>query len=225
MHALAAQGREQKRKACINFTQMNLFNSKWYCNGNTLPHNWNLWFSYVIILVQCNFFMSFQSIVIHVHYHNKFPKFVCNVIDLCTTSGHIIKIIWSFPLKTNICDERVCSKETSGTALTHKHSSHHCVAEWGMSGFNGASKRIWKFELSPWTPVPVRVSVAPTPSAFGKTGQGNGIRESTHCSASLRATDYDHHKCQALTYRLEITNTGLLTQMHHQFCEVKIVIK
>ena len=24
---------------------MNLF-SKWYCNGNTLPHNWNLWTSY-----------------------------------------------------------------------------------------------------------------------------------------------------------------------------------
>ena len=46
MHTLAAQGREQKRKACINFTQMNLF-SKWYCNGNTLPHNWNLWTSYV----------------------------------------------------------------------------------------------------------------------------------------------------------------------------------
>ena len=23
------------------FTQMNLF-STWYCNGNTLPHNWNL---------------------------------------------------------------------------------------------------------------------------------------------------------------------------------------
>ena len=32
MHALAAQGSEQKRKACINFTRMNLF-SKWYCNG------------------------------------------------------------------------------------------------------------------------------------------------------------------------------------------------
>ena len=40
MHALAAQS-EQKRKACITFTQMNLFR-KWYCNGNTLPHSWNL---------------------------------------------------------------------------------------------------------------------------------------------------------------------------------------
>ena len=99
MHALAAQGSEQKRKACINFTQVNLF-IKWYCNGNTLPHNWNLWTSYVIILVQCNFFTIFQSTVIPVCYHIKFPKFVCNVIDLCTTyKGQIIKIVWSSPLK------------------------------------------------------------------------------------------------------------------------------
>ena len=27
MHAFAAQGSEQKRKACINFTRMNLFNN------------------------------------------------------------------------------------------------------------------------------------------------------------------------------------------------------
>ena len=89
MHALEAQGSEQKRKACINFTHMNLFYSKWYCNGNTLPHNWNLWSSYVIILVQCNFFMIFQSIVIPVLYHKKFPKFVCNVIDL-----HVCKYMY-----------------------------------------------------------------------------------------------------------------------------------
>ena len=57
----------------INFTQLNLF-SKWYCNGNTLPHNWNLWSPYVIILVQCNFVMIFKSIIIPVRYHNKFPK-------------------------------------------------------------------------------------------------------------------------------------------------------
>ena len=43
------------------------------------------------------FFMSFQSIVIPVRYHNKFPKFVCNVIDLCTTLGQIIKIVWILP--------------------------------------------------------------------------------------------------------------------------------
>ena len=44
-----------------------------------------LWGCYVIILVQCNLFMIFQSIVIPVRYQNKFPKFECNMIDLCTT--------------------------------------------------------------------------------------------------------------------------------------------
>ena len=104
MHAFAAQGSEQKRKACINFTLMNLF-SKWYCNGNTLPHNWNLWGCYVIILVQCNLFMIFPSIVIPVRYQNKFPKFECNVIDLCrpTTYGQLIKIVWSTPLMLHEC--------------------------------------------------------------------------------------------------------------------------
>ena len=46
------------RKACINFTRMNLF-SKWYCNGNTLPHNWNLWGSYMsssLFNVICSWF-------------------------------------------------------------------------------------------------------------------------------------------------------------------------
>ena len=40
-------------------------------------------------------------------------------------------------LKTNICDEQVCSRETSGTTLTPEHSSPHCVAEWGMRRFSG----------------------------------------------------------------------------------------
>ena len=46
-------------------------------------------------------------------------------------------VILDIPLKTNISDERVYSTETSGTALTHEHSSPHCVAEWGVNGFNG----------------------------------------------------------------------------------------
>ena len=50
------------------------------CNENTLPHNWNLWFSYVIILVQCNFVMIFQSIVILVCYHNNSPN-----VNVCAT--------------------------------------------------------------------------------------------------------------------------------------------
>ena len=63
MHALAAQGSEQKKKACINFTRMNLF-SKWYCNGNTLSHNWNLWTSNVIILVQCIICSWFSKVLL-----------------------------------------------------------------------------------------------------------------------------------------------------------------
>ena len=44
-------------------------------------------------------------------------------------------------LKTNVCDERVCSTETSGTTLTPENSSPHCVAECGVSGFNGHGNR------------------------------------------------------------------------------------
>ena len=86
--------------------------------------------------------------------------------------------------------------------MTPEHSSPHCVAEWGSERIQRVSELIWKFELSPWTPVPVRVSVAPTPSAFGETGQENGVRGSAYCSASLRAADYDHHECQALIRNL-----------------------
>ena len=68
---------EQKRKACIQFTRMNLF-TKWYCNGNTLPHNWNFWGCCEAegchLVVQCNLFMIFQSTVIRVCYQNKFPR-------------------------------------------------------------------------------------------------------------------------------------------------------
>ena len=47
----------------------------------------------------CSAIFSWVSkVVIPVRYHNKFPKFVCNVIDLCTIYGQIIKIVWSFPL-------------------------------------------------------------------------------------------------------------------------------
>ena len=57
-------------------------------------------------------------------------------------------------LKTNICDEWVCSMETSGTALTPKHSSPLC-SRMGSGRIQRASGWIWKFELLPWTPVPV----------------------------------------------------------------------
>ena len=51
--------------------------------------------------------------------------------------------------------------------------------------------------IETWTPVPVRVSVAPSPSVFGQTGQGDGVRGSADCCASLRSADYDHDECQA----------------------------
>ena len=75
MHALAAQGSEQKRKACINFTQMNLFSKtgivmEIHCHiaGICEPPMSSSLFSVIL-------FMIFQSIVIPIH--NKFPKFVC----------------------------------------------------------------------------------------------------------------------------------------------------
>ena len=68
----------------------------------------------------------------------------------------------------------------------------------GSERIQWANKQNWTFELSSWTPVPVRVSVAPSPSAFGETGQGSGVQRPTYCSASLRATDCNHHKFQAL---------------------------
>ena len=72
-----------------------------------------------------------------------------------------------------------------------------------------ASERIWKFALSTWTPVPVCVSVARTPSTYGETGQGNGIRGSAYCSASLYAADYDYHECQALKTLFNIVEERL----------------
>ena len=72
----------------------------------------------------------------------------------------------------------------------------------------GKSGQTWHFECDCltwitavlWTLVPVCVFVAFTPSTFGKTGQGNGVREwAAYCSyASLRAADYYHHECWAL---------------------------
>ena len=46
--------------------------------------------------------------------------------------------------------------------------------------------------------VNVHMSVAPIPSAFGETGQGNSVLGSAYCSASLRTADYNHHKFHTL---------------------------
>ena len=47
-------------------------------------HKWNMCTCYVIILVQCNFFMIFQSVTFYVccYMYNKSPKSVWKVIDL-----------------------------------------------------------------------------------------------------------------------------------------------
>ena len=115
---------------------------------------------------------------------------------------HASLILDPFKFFRPFASHRSCVIATSGTALTLEQSSPHCVAKWEVSGFNGrASKRILKFELSLWTPVPVHMSFAPTPSAFGETGQarqGNSVQGSVHCSPSLRTADYNHHKCRAL---------------------------
>ena len=117
------------------------------------------------------------------------------IIRISDLAGYII---WITKKQTIIRDERVWSTETSGTALTPEHSSAHCVAEWGESGLNGQvnwSLKIWTVAMNL---VPVHVSIALTPSAFGETGQGNGVQGSACCSASLCTADYDHHKCQTL---------------------------
>ena len=76
---------------------MNLF-SKSYCNGNTLPHNWNLRCSYVIILVQCNSFINFQNIAIPVK--NSLNLYTTWLIYICTTSVEIIILSHlEFPFK------------------------------------------------------------------------------------------------------------------------------
>ena len=91
-----------------------------------------------------------------------------------------------YDLKTNVCDEQVCSMKTSSTALTPKHSSPHCVAEWGVSGFNGRANRFENLNCRRGPPDPVHVSIAPIPSAFGETGQRDGVQGSAYCSVSLR---------------------------------------
>ena len=92
-------------------------------------------------------------------------------------------MIWiEVSLKTNIRDDQVCSTETTAPRWLRNTLPSLCGRM--------ESERIWKFELSPWTPATVRMSIASTPSAFGEAGQGNGVRGSAYYSTSLRAADY-----------------------------------
>ena len=63
--------------------------------------------------------------------------------------------------------------ESVARRLRHRADSRTLLPSlrgWmGSERIQRASERIWEFELSEWTPVPVRVSVAPTLSAFGET--------------------------------------------------------
>ena len=121
MHALAAQGSEQKRKACINFTQMNLF-SKWYYNGNTLPHSWNLWTSYVI-LVQCNFSWFFKALFLFITTKNS-PNFMQRdwfMYHVRSNKKNMAKIVWSFPVNWIWIDKIFI---LLGIVL-HHHWNHH----------------------------------------------------------------------------------------------------
>ena len=63
--------------------------------------------------------------------------------------------------------------ETSATTLTPEHYSPRSVAEWGVSGLTGRQTDL-KIELSPWTPYPVRVSLAPIHIWWNRVLKGNG---------------------------------------------------
>ena len=102
--------------------------------------------------------------------------FTENCIHMYQTNTNIyiqltlnIPISYSHDLKTNICDEWVCSAETSHTTLI----AIPCFPECGRAG--SISKcTIWNFELLPWTPSLVHVPTEPTPLAYGITVHGGG---------------------------------------------------
>ena len=86
MHVLAAQGSEKKRGRHAYISH------SWTCLASGIVMEIHCHITRICdppmsssLFSQCNFVMIFKSIVIPVRYHNKFPKFVCNVIDLCTT--------------------------------------------------------------------------------------------------------------------------------------------
>ena len=81
---LAAQGSRMKQKVYIHFTQMNLFSKCSYCNGNILPHNWNLWFFYVIIIVQCKVFLF----LFHIIFSSSGPK---DPMSLCHGVASVVR--------------------------------------------------------------------------------------------------------------------------------------
>ena len=61
------------------------------------------------------------------------------------------------------------------------------MAEWKVRQVNGFENLNCCRGPSP---VPVYVSVAPTPSTFGESGQGNSVQGSAYCRTSLGPADY-----------------------------------
>ena len=87
-------------------------------------------------------------------------------------------------LKTNIRDEQVCSTETSGTP---EHSSPHCVAKWGVSGFKWQANRFENLSCRRGPRSLFAYPLHPPHPHFGETGQVNGVWGSAFFSTSLRA--------------------------------------
>ena len=56
--------------------------------------------------------------------------------------------------------------------------------EWADSTGKWTDLKIWTVAVDPG---PCSLAIASTPSAFGVTGQGNGVWGSAYCSASLHA--------------------------------------
>ena len=96
-------------------------------------------------------------------------EFLQKLLEVCVSDCMKGAIFTLCLLKTNILDERVCSTETSGTALTPNtppltawpHGEWADSPRWlrlpslrgrmGSERIQRASHRIWKFQLSPWT--------------------------------------------------------------------------
>ena len=122
---------------CTNFILVNFF-SNWYCNGNVSPHNWSLWFSYFIILVQCIFKWIFESMVIPAPSHN---KFVHNMTDLCILLLYwqVLLQVWQPPSFSVCCHPfqfSIWSSSPKSVALLPPLPRLLLISLWLLSGIN-----------------------------------------------------------------------------------------
>ena len=103
-----------------------------------------------------------------------------------------------YDLKTNVRDEQVCSMKTSSTTLTPKHSSPHCVAEWGVSGFNGRANGFENLNCRRGPRTLFTCPLHPPYPHSAKRGKGTVFRDQ-RIVALVSVADYDLHKGQDLT--------------------------